>query len=502
MLPHHEHESLFSHHKIGRRNIKTAVAVFLALLVKVLLMLCIDLPTGTTWSKIIYTPFFGGIAAAYSMHMDKHASMQQAKIRTMGSIFGGLYGMVVLILSEVLLEQLVGLSNTSVVYYLLDYTFVAAAIILLIHITVITRKTYATWIACLTYLSVTVSIRNDFDAQLVGFFTDIEVLNTYLIAMVFAFNRILSTVIGVGISLFVNLFTLPRHNNQDILFVSSLDKAILNKQDQITGFTKYKINQLSNGGCHITFATTRTQASLNRIFSGIDLKMPLITMNGSAIYHPKEQRYLSIDHINQEARRQLDALFLQKHVSYFCCTVDDNILQIYHGKLENEGEILYYRERRDTFFDNFVRGTVPDELEVCFYELVAKQEVILDIVHEIEQSDYAQKLDVLHAPYKLQGYELLKINSKNSNKGTRLQELKEQTHSAKLVVFGSGESDIDMMRLADISLCLKSAPDHVKAEATFVLDTEDPDAILKTIEKIYHIKNFSAYRPKSLAPTK
>jgi hypothetical protein len=109
---------------------------------------------------------------------------------------------------------------------------------------------------------------------------------------------------------------------------------------------------------------------------------------------------------------------------------------------------------------------------------------------------------VLHAPYKLQGYELLKINSKNSNKGTRLQELKEQTHSAKLVVFGSGESDIDMMRLADVSLCLKSAPDHVKAEATFVLDTEDPDAILKAIEKIYHSKNFSAYRPKSLVSTK
>jgi hypothetical protein len=484
--------------KIGRRNIKTAVAVLIALLFKVVLMLAIDLPTGTQWSKIIYTPFFGGIAAAYSMHTDKEASMQQAKVRTMGSIFGGLYGMVVLILSEALFSHALNLDTSGILYYALDYLLVAAAIVILISFTVVTHKTYATWIACLTYLSVTVSIRNDFDEQLMGFFSDSEMINTYLVAIVFALNRIFSTVVGVGISLCVNLFVLPKSKNKKVLFVSSLDKAILNNQHRITGFTKYKINQLCKTGCNITFATTRTQASLNQIFDGITLTMPLITMNGSAIYNPKNKHYISVEYISHEVRVELEGLFNRNNLNYFCYSVDDDVLQIYHGKLKNEGEIKYYNDDRNNFFDNYVRGAMPDDMEACFYVVINNKETVMNIVTEINNSPIASELDLLYYHFDIEGYYFLKINSKSSNKYTRLQELKEQTGAERLVVFGSGSSDLEMMRMADISLCLKTAPDKIKNVATKVLNTDNPDEILKTIEKIYHKKDFDKYKQKLL----
>jgi hypothetical protein len=462
-------------------------------------MLAIDLPTQTQWSKIIYTPFFGGIAAAYSMHMDKEASFQQAKIRTMGSIFGGLYGMIILILSEAIFTQAFNIDTTSILYYLLDYLLVAAAIIILIHITVVTHKTYATWIACLTYLSVTVSIRNDFDEQLFGFFSDDAMINSYLVAIVFALNRIFSTVVGVGISLFVNLFVLPRQKNKKVLFVSSLDMAILNKDHRISGFTKYKINQLCRSGCKLTFATTRTQASLNEIFSGIKLNMPLITMNGSAIYNPKDRKYMSVDNIPHDVRIKLESIFAERKVNYFCYSVDDDVLQIYHGKIKNDGELKYYKDGRNEYFDNYVRGAVPEDMEACFYVLIDKKQEIMSIVDKINAEGIGKELDLLWYEFEIDGYYFLKINSKNSNKYTRLQELKEQTGAEKLVVFGSGSSDIEMMRMADISLCLKSANDKVKNEATIVLNTDNPDEILKTIEKIYHKKDFDKYKQKLLA---
>jgi hypothetical protein len=486
--------------KIGQRNIKTAIAVLLSLLVKIILMLAIDLPTGQPWSKIVYTPFFGGIAAAYSMHMDKQASIKQAKTRTMGSLVGGVYGMLVLMFSYAILVQLCGLDTSSITYYLLDYLIVAVAIIFMIHLTVITKKTYSTWIACLTYLSVTVSIRNDFDAQLAGFFTSNEHLNSYLIAIVFALNRIFSTVVGVLISLGVNLFRVPKHKNKNVLFVSSLDKAILNSNHQISGFTKYKINHLVQSGCNITFATTRTQSSLNQIFDGISLKMPLITMNGSAIYNPKNKHYTSVDFIDQDVRFRLDLLFNAMDVNYFCYTVEDDILQIYHGKLKHDAEKKYYLDRRNEYFDNYVRGTVPDDMFACFYVLINKKDVIMQLVSQINSTDYADRLDLLYYEYDIEGYYFLKINSRSSNKYTRLAELKEQIGAKNLVVFGSGSSDIDMMKMADISLCLKTAPEIIKSQATKVLDTDDPDVILKTIEKIYHKKDFQSYKQK-LTPT-
>ena len=58
----------------------------------------------------------------------------------------------------------------------------------------------------------------------------------------FATNRVLSTLIGVGVSLFVNnyLFTSYRHNN-NILFVSSLDNNFLSKDDSLSPYIKYKL---------------------------------------------------------------------------------------------------------------------------------------------------------------------------------------------------------------------------------------------------------------------
>jgi hypothetical protein len=481
-------------HRIGRRNIKTAVAVFIALLIKVVLMLAIDLPTGQQWSKIIYTPFFGSIAAAYSMHMDREGSLNQAKIRTMGSVVGGLYGMVILVLSEALFINLLGMNDSSILYYFLDFLMVAFAMVFMIHLTVLTHKTYATWIACLTYLSVTVSIRNDFDAQLSGFFFDNAMLNSYCVAVIFALNRILSTIIGVTISICVNSFKLPRKQNREILFVSSLDHAILNSEHIISGFTKYKINELCSQGCNITFATTRTQASLNKIFDGINLKLPLITMNGSAIYSPKDKHYMSVDNIDRDARLYLEDLFERRKVNSFCCAVDDDILQIYHGVLKNEGEKRYYYNRRNNFFDNYVRANLPEDMNACYYVVIDSKEIIESIIREINTTEHADNLDLVSRAYDADGNYFLKINSRSCNKYTRLKELKEQVGAEKLVVFGSGASDVEMMQMADISLCLKTAPDKVKAVATKVLDSDDPDTILKTIEKIYHKKDFEVYK--------
>lgn len=489
-----------TNHRIGRRNLKTALAVLLALLVKVLLMLIIDLPTGKPWSKIIYTPFFGSIAAAYSMHMDREASLKQAKIRTMGSVVGGLYGMIILIITESLFLHLLNMDSSGVLYFILDYLIVAAAMILMIHLTVVTNTTYATWIACLTYLSVTVSIRNDFDEQLAGFFYSNEVLNSYCVAIIFAINRILSTIIGVGISLGVNMFKLPKPKNKDILFVSSLDHAILNKEHNISGYTKYKINELCAEGCNIAFATTRTQASLNRIFDGINLKLPLITMNGSAIYNPKDKHYISVDNIDRDARLYLESVFERWGVASFCCAVDDDILQIYHGVLKNEGEKRYYNNRHNTYFDNFVRANLPEDMNACYYVVIDKKEIIDGIMAEIKTTEHIDRLDLVYRAYDAEGDYFLKINSKSTNKYTRLKELKEKSGCTKVVVFGSGASDVEMMQMADISLCLKTAPAPVQSAATVVLDTDDPDTILKTIEKIYHKKDFEKYKVEVMLP--
>ena len=201
---------------IGKRIIKTFITLFLVLMIYILLLF-IDKLVGidrSSWKapSNMYTPFFAGIAAVFATHRNKKSSKKQATVRSLGTIIGGYFGMAIILLFEFILIDLIHLDELNfILYYFLKFLFVSICIIPLILVTIKLKQVDAVFITCLTYLSVTISIRNG----------GMPVLQ-------FATNRVLSTLIGVGVSLFVNnyLFTSYRHNN-NILFVSSLPFVFL-----------------------------------------------------------------------------------------------------------------------------------------------------------------------------------------------------------------------------------------------------------------------------------
>ena len=191
--------------KIGQRSIKTVISVFIALIIYILFYFLDEIIGKETEAfkglTAIYTPFFGAIAAAYTSHKDYKRSLRQARIRSVGSIIGGYYGMILIMIVEMVFLKLLPIENFYL-YEVIKYTFVALGIILLIKMAVYFKQTDATFISCLTYLSVTVSIRN-------GGMGIAE----------FATNRIISTLIGVGIALLVNNFRLHYKRNKNTIFI-------------------------------------------------------------------------------------------------------------------------------------------------------------------------------------------------------------------------------------------------------------------------------------------
>ena len=151
--------------RIGKRNIKTAISVFLAISLYLILLL-IDRSNnleadGFSGLSGMYTPFFAGIAAAYTSHKDYKSSLKQAQIRSLGSVVGGYFGMIIILLVELLFKNIFTIDD-FVFYKFLEYLFVSLGIIILIYIIVVTKQKDATFISCLTYLSVTISIGSPF----------------------------------------------------------------------------------------------------------------------------------------------------------------------------------------------------------------------------------------------------------------------------------------------------------------------------------------------------
>lgn len=79
----------------------------------------------------------------------------------------------------------------------------------------------------------------------------------------------------------------------------------------------------------------------------------------------------------------------------------------------------------------------------------------------------------------------LDLTSKDVNKGVSILKIKELEHVDKLICFGDGANDLEMLTVADISICMgNSQYDFLKKAATHVTARIDEDGLSKAV---YHL---------------
>jgi hydroxymethylpyrimidine pyrophosphatase-like HAD family hydrolase len=459
--------------KIGLRNLKTTLAVFVTLLVYLTLYM-ISPSFASTW----YSPFFAGIAAVYSMQRENAKSFALARIRSFGSLFGGLFGMFLVLLYESLLQDYVinqfGQVGNLVALYLLTTVFIMILIAFLVQF----KKQDLVFVAALTYLSVTISLRNN------------------LPVVPFAINRISSTIIGVLITLMINQINWHKYRNQDILFVSGLDQCILTREKKLTSYSQFTLTNLINDGLNFTLSTTRTPASLTQIFQGIPLNLELMIMNGAVTYDITKEKYLDIKYISKKAQLGIDRYFSSINRNVFTYSIVDQALSIYHTQFANEAEEKYYSDRKNDYFRNHVKGRLHEEENAVFYIVIDQREVVEKYASDLIKF-YPHELSYQIYPYPFYSdYFFLKINTSQTSKEAALSNFLTKHNKPFVVAFGSMPFDVNIMKSAHFSCALKTADDEVKKVADMVIDSDHPDELIRLMKNIYFTKDYKTYLAK------
>lgn len=183
-------------------------------------------------------------------------------------------------------------------------TLVSFAIILVLYTTVLIRKKKASYFSCVVFLSIVVNhITDD---------------NPYL----FVFNRGLDTMIGIALGVIVNCFQLPRSKNKDLLFLSGLDDTLLAPNGTMSDYSRVELNRLIEDGAQFSISTIRTPASLMEPLRGINLKLPVIVMDGAALFDVSQKRYEYAYVISPEngvaIRNYFYSLGIPFFASFFC----------------------------------------------------------------------------------------------------------------------------------------------------------------------------------------
>lgn len=378
-------------------------------------------------------PFYSALAVLQCMQPYHENMLAVARRRTVGTFMGAFWGLVVI------LTELYGFGGRlygTVGAYLLITCFTGVVL----YSTVLLKITDASYFSCVVFLSITIMHIRDADPY------------------IFVFNRVVDTLIGVALALVVNSAHFPRKKNLDILYVSGVDDTILDSHDSLSAYSKVELNRLIEQGANFTISTRRTPANVRSVFSGINLRLPIIAMDGAVLYDLKENYYLMSYQIGDVEASEISHLLERMGVHYFTNVLIDDMLVIYYQELSNEAQWEIYAKLHKSPYRNYVKRPIPVGERVLYFMMIEKKEIASQIYGCLAKQIWKDKLRiVMYDSHDYPGYAYIKIYNRDATRENMLRNLMKRLNMEKAVTFGSieGESDI-YIKNADKNEMVKS----------------------------------------------
>lgn len=381
---------------IGLRIIKSSIAVAICYLVNLL--------RGDAGMV-----FYSQLAALWCIQMYRSNTKKNAIQRTIGTAIGAAYGLVYLLLNS---------GNSHATFY--TAISVSIFILLVLYTTVVFKKNQASYFSCVVFLSIVVNHIRD--------------INPYY----FVFNRFLDTMLGIGVGIAVNDINLNFKKDKDTLFISGVDGILVNNDDNMTAFSRVELNRMIESGLRFTIATMRTPASLIEPLKDINLKYPVIAMDGAVLYDLKKNTFLKAYIISKETSKNIMELIYQYKMNWYANVLIDEVLLILYDDTEDENNQKLVNELKVSPYRNYIKRPLNEDVNVIYFMILdntQRAELFYDV---LKKNGYEKEHKILIYPSdKYEGYSYIKIYNKNATKENMIMYMKEYTGIDKVVTIGT-----------------------------------------------------------------
>ena len=394
---------------IGARIVKSSVSVALCMVIYFVRTL---LPVGNG------IPFYSALAALWCLQPYHETAKNNAGQRSAGTFVGALFGLWFLVILKA-----VGISTPVVVYLL-----AAAVVIPVIYLTVLLDKRNASFFSCVVFLSI--ALTHSFDDS----------------PYIFVLNRVLDTFIGIGVGLAVNNFHLPIRHTSETLYVSGIDSVLIPDDESAVNYSKVELNRLIESGVRFTISTIHTPAVVMSLMKGVDLRLPLIVMDGAAMYDIKEKEYIEAEFLPTATSDEAESIIAERGLHCFVNVMYDSTLLIFYGDFNNDAERKLFSSFKHSPYRNYIHSACRhfDEYEKILYLTVLEA---ADKVYALEKELRARLGDSVRITVSESGYEgylYLKVFSPLASKQHMLTKLKAHTGAERIVTFGSIKGEYDV----------------------------------------------------------
>lgn len=270
------------------------------------------------------------------------------------------------------------------------------------------------------------------------------------------------------------------------LFVSDLDGTLLNKDQIISDYSKRELNRLINTGVNFAIATARSPATVSEILDGINIKTPVVLMNGVIIYDIENKKYINVKEIDKDSVKEVIKILEEYNKTFFLYGIKDDYLWVYHKDFTYDFEREYYEERCNKPLKSFKKvesylDVLEDNQIVNFVffennETIAKE--LFDKIMNVQGVTGNCYKDIYN-----DGAYFLDVYNKDASKANGIKFLADYVDHSKVITFGDGENDIPMFEIADECYALENASEELKSIATKVIGNNNEDAVVKFLSE-------------------
>lgn len=267
------------------------------------------------------------------------------------------------------------------------------------------------------------------------------------------------------------------------LYISDLDGTLLNSRSQVSDTSRALLNRLiADYDINFSIATARTPATTLQLMRGIDYRLPLIVMTGSAMW--ANGRLVNRHYLQAE---EVDVLVDVAHrygIRPFFYTYNGRMIEAYHLPQMSDYERDFVALRNHSPFKRFVFGnTLPaDKRGVTMLAFAAAEYGLMHKAY-VEARERMKREPVFYRDIFNPDVGFLEVIAADASKAAALAELRDEIGAERVVVFGDSANDLSMRRVADVFVAPANASEEVRRVADEVTASNDDDCVALWIER-------------------
>ena len=325
--------------RIGQRIVKTAVAVFLCLLYYYI--------RGYRGQNM---PAEAAITVIICMQPYVRDTRNFAISRFEGTLIGTFWGLIFLVA--------VTLLPVTGQHLLLSYAVMAVGTLLSLYTAVLMRRSDASGLAAIVFICIVIA------------YPDIEE------PLKSCGDRIFGVLLGTAVSIAVNVFRLPRWKNRNLVFFVRVKDLVPDRFSQVSPAVLFRLNALSADGARICLMSEHAPAFFTMQLNAARLELPMIVMDGAAIYDARSNTYICSENI-----LSTDSVWLMKEldlheISHFIYTIHKGKVFIFHqGSLSDAEKTVYDRMRRSPY-RSYLEGAEYEPEEIVYIKIIGDMEML------------------------------------------------------------------------------------------------------------------------------